>query len=228
MGCRSAVRAGRIGRSVARNRARRHERHASRRRPPLGKRRSRTVARSRFRVSARSVRASSPGSRRRGRQRWSPTPTRSRLEQVAAEHGSRVVALDEIYRRRLRHLLSVRLGLVTHRADDSPAEVRCVVGAANNQLATDADADRLVARGHPVRTRLRRECGRHHQRGRRDRRLRLRRAATAIDNIQITVSDVLEAADEHGINPHRAAVHVAEERIERIGTLHRHRGLRRA
>ena len=149
-------------------------------------------------------------------------------ERVAAEHGSRVVALDEIYDVDCDILSPCALG--SSLTEQTIPRLKCaaVVGAANNQLATDADADRLVARGIVYAPDFVVNAGGIINVAVGIGSYDIRRAATAIDNIQIAVSDVLEAADEHGINPHRAAVHVAEERIERIGTLHRHRGLRRA
>ncbi len=149
-------------------------------------------------------------------------------ERVAAEHGSEVVGLDEIYDVDCDIFSPCALGASLNERTIPRLRCAAIVGAANNQLATDEDADRLVARdilyapdfvvnaGGIINVAV--GIGSYD----------VRRAATAIDNIQIAVSDVLATADEYGINPHRAAVRVAEERIDRIGTLHRHRGLRRA
>ena len=107
--------------------------------------------------------------------------------------------------------------------------LRCtaVVGSANNQLATDGDADRLVDAGILYAPDFVVNAGGIINVAVGIGGYEVRRAATAIDNIQVAVTDVLTAAKENGINPHEAAVQVAQDRIDRIGTLRRHRGLRR-
>jgi leucine dehydrogenase len=149
-------------------------------------------------------------------------------ERVAAEHGSDVVGLDEIYDVDCDILAPCALGASLNERTIPRLRCAAVVGAANNQLATDEDADRLVARGILYAPDFVVNAGGIINVAVGIGSYDVRRAATAIDNIQIAVSDVLATAEEHGINPHLAAVRVAEERIDGIGTLHRHRGLRRA
>jgi leucine dehydrogenase len=149
-------------------------------------------------------------------------------ERVAAEHGSDVVGPDEIYDVESDIFSPCALGASLNERTIPRLKCSAVVGAANNQLATDADADRLEARGITYAPDFVVNAGGIINVAVGIGSYDVRRAATAIDNIQIAVSDVLAAADEHGINPHLAAIRVAEERIERIGTLRRHRGLRRA
>ncbi len=149
------------------------------------------------------------------------------LERVSDAHGSTVVELDQIYDVECDIFAPCALGASLN--VDTIPRLRCaaVVGSANNQLATDEDADRLTDAGILYAPDFVVNAGGIINVAIGIGGYEVRRAATAIDNIQFAVSDVLTAAKEHGINAHEAAVHVAQERIDRIGSLRRHRGLRR-
>ncbi len=149
------------------------------------------------------------------------------LRLVAESFGSNIVGLNDIYDVECDIFAPCALGASLN-AETIP-RLRCaaIVGSANNQLATDGDADRLAEAGILYAPDFVVNAGGIINVAVGIGGYEVRRAATAIDNIQVAVSDVLTAAKEHGINPHDAAVRVAQERIDQIGTLRRHRGLRR-
>lgn len=98
-----------------------------------------------------------------------------------------------------------------------------VVGCANNQLATDEDADRLAARGILYAPDFVVNAGglinvydelSGYSRT---------RALHRVDSIYDATMSILDTAEEHGINPNDAAVRFAEERIQDIGDLRRFR-----
>ncbi len=149
------------------------------------------------------------------------------LDNVATAQGSTVVGVDEIYDAECDIFSPCALGASLNAETIPRLKCAAVVGSANNQLATEADADRLVDRGILYAPDFVVNSGGIINVAVGIGGYEVRRAATAIDNIHIAVSEVLTAAEEHGINPHVAAVRVAQERIDRIGTLRRHRGLRR-
>lgn len=149
------------------------------------------------------------------------------LDQVATAYGSKIIELDEIYDIECDIFAPCALGASLNSETIPRLACAAVVGSANNQLATDADADRLVDRGILYVPDFVVNAGGIINVAVGIGGYEVRRAATAIDNIHIAVADVLAAAEQHGINPHVAAVRVAEERIDAVGTLRRHRGLRR-
>jgi glutamate dehydrogenase/leucine dehydrogenase len=98
-----------------------------------------------------------------------------------------------------------------------------VVGSANNQLATDADADRLAERGILYAPDFVVNAGglinvydELHGYSR-------TRVLHRVDSILDATSNILEKSERHGVNPNAAAVMVAEERIRDIGDLRRFR-----
>ena len=101
------------------------------------------------------------------------------------------------------------------------SRLRCtaIVGAANNQLATPEDADRIadrdivygpdfVVNGGGLINVSEELSGYTPE-----------RAGAHIDKVYDTTLRVLETARERGITPHRAAVDLAQQRIEEIGNL---------
>lgn len=100
---------------------------------------------------------------------------------------------------------------------------QAIVGSANNQLATDADAARLAERGILYAPDFVVNAGgvinvydELHGYSK-------TRALHRVDSIYDATLTVLETAEEHGINPNEAAVKVADERIKQIGDLRRFR-----
>ena len=98
-----------------------------------------------------------------------------------------------------------------------------IVGSANNQLATDKDAKRLADRGILYGPDFVVNAGglinvydELHGYSK-------TRALHRVDAIYEATMTILDAAEEHGINPNEAAVKVAEDRIRTIGDLRRFR-----
>lgn len=104
-------------------------------------------------------------------------------------------------------------------------ELNCtaIVGSANNQLAEDGDADRLAERGILYGPDFVVNAGglinvydELHGYSK-------MRALHRVDGIYDATLRILDAAEEHGINPNEAAIRVADERIRDIGDLRRFR-----
>ena len=100
---------------------------------------------------------------------------------------------------------------------------QAVVGSANNQLATEEDADRLAERAILYAPDFVVNAGglinvydELHGYSK-------TRALHRVDSIFDATMKILETADEHGINPNDAAMKVAEDRIRDIGDLRRFR-----
>ncbi len=147
----------------------------------------------------------------------------SALAQVSADNGSTIVGLDEIYDVDCDIFAPCALGGSLNESSIPRLRATAVVGSANNQLATEADADRLAQRGITYAPDFLVNAGGiiniANGIGGYDR----RQAATAIDYIHVAVTEVLTAAKGEGINTHVAAVRIAEERISSVGTMRRHR-----
>ncbi len=151
-----------------------------------------------------------------------PTATR----RVAAEYGSRVVTLDELFDVECDVFAPCALGATLNATTIPRLRCAAIVGSANNQLATDEDADRLAERGIVYAPDFVANAGGIINIAVGISGYEVRKAAAAVDNIKAAVSDVLRLAKEQGITTHRAAIAIAEDRIARIGSLRRHRGLR--
>lgn len=149
------------------------------------------------------------------------------LDAVASAHGSKVVDLDDIYDVDCDVFAPCALGGSLNEATIPRLRCAAVVGSANNQLSAEDDADRLVAHGVLYAPDFVANAGGIINIGTAIGGYDVDRATVAIDGIQNTVTAILDLADERGINPHRAAVKLAEDRIGQMGTLRRHRPLRR-
>jgi glutamate dehydrogenase/leucine dehydrogenase len=100
---------------------------------------------------------------------------------------------------------------------------RAIVGSANNQLAEDADADRIAERGIVYGPDFVVNAGgliNVHDELHGYSRMR---ALQRVDSIYDATKAILEISKEQGINPNQAAVMRAEERIQHIGDLRRFR-----
>jgi glutamate dehydrogenase/leucine dehydrogenase len=128
-----------------------------------------------------------------------------------------VVATEDL-RRGMRSVPCSLGGVLTEQVI---SRLRCtaIVGAANNQLATPEDADRIadrdivygpdfVVNGGGLINVSEELSGYTPE-----------RAGAHIDKVYDTTLRVLETARERGITPHRAAVDLAQQRIEEIGNL---------
>jgi leucine dehydrogenase len=143
--------------------------------------------------------------------------------EAARAFGSSVVDTDEIFDADCDIFAPCAMGHALN--EQSIPRLRCeaVVGSANNQLAEEADAERLADRGILYAPdfvvnaggiiNIAEEIGGYSW----------ERAAHRLDAVADTVTGVLETADERGVHPYEAAVELAEERVAAVGTL----GLRR-
>ncbi len=139
----------------------------------------------------------------------------ARAARCAADSGASVVAVDAVFEVPADVLAPCALGGTLN--ENTIPRLRCelVVGAANNQLAEPADAERLAARGilyapdyvanaGGVIDGARTICG-----------WTLERSRAAVEAIFETMRDVLTRADAAGITPAAAADRLAEARLGR-------------
>ena len=105
--------------------------------------------------------------------------------------------------------------------EKSIAQLRCaaVVGAANNQLATETDAKRLMSRGILYTPDFVVNAGGLINVSDEIHGYNPERAASRVDRIYDNGLRVLHAAHERNMSPHHAAVELAEERVTSIGAL---------
>lgn len=138
-------------------------------------------------------------------------------------HGSSAVGTDEIFGVECDIFAPCAMGNALNERTIPQLNCRAVVGSANNQLATDEDADRLAARGILYAPDFVVNAGGIINIAEEIAGYSWQRAADHLDDIANTVAGILDTAQERGVNPQEAAVEIAEERIAGIGTL----GLRR-
>ena len=140
-------------------------------------------------------------------------------DSVAMEHRVKVVELDDIYEVECDIFAPCAMGGSLD-ADTIPRlSCAAVVGSANNQLAEETDADRLVARGILYAPDFVVNAGGIIDIASSFDGYRPDAAAVAVERIETTVGTVLDEAQRRGINPHRAAEEVAEERMAGVGPL---------
>jgi leucine dehydrogenase len=134
-------------------------------------------------------------------------------------YGSKAVEIDEIHDVECDIFAPCALGACL--SESTIARLRCqaVVGSANNQLAIDDDADLLAERdilyapdfvvnaGGVINIAVEMDG------------YSVDRAAAMIDHIYDNLNGVFDAAEVDGVNPHVAAVAVAERRIAEVATL---------
>ena len=97
------------------------------------------------------------------------------------------------------------------------------VGCANNQLATDKDAERMADRGILYAPDFVVNAGGLINVYDELHGFSKTRALHRVDSIFDATMKILDTAEEHGINPNDAAMKVAEDRIQHIGDLRRFR-----
>jgi glutamate dehydrogenase/leucine dehydrogenase len=105
--------------------------------------------------------------------------------------------------------------------EESIARLRCaaVCGAANNQLATDDDAKRLMSRGILYAPDFVANAGGLINVSDEIRGYNVERATARVERIYDNTLRVLHAAHERNMSPHHAAVELAQERVAGIGSL---------
>jgi glutamate dehydrogenase/leucine dehydrogenase len=142
------------------------------------------------------------------------------LEVAKARHPAvEVVPVEQIFATKCDIFSPNSLGAVLN--EQSIAELRCaaVCGAANNQLATETDAKRLMSRGILYVPDFVANAGGLINVSEEIRGYSLERATARVDRIYDSVLRVLHTAHERNISPHHAAAELAEERVQAIGAL---------
>lgn len=137
------------------------------------------------------------------------------VDEAVHRFGAQRAEVDVIHAAAVDVLSPNALGAVLNAKTLPELQCRLVCGAANNQLATAEDADRLLARGITFATDYVVNAGGiidiHHQRIGYD-----PAAATAhLDRIGNTLLDLLARARQQGLSPAVVADQMARERIER-------------
>jgi leucine dehydrogenase len=138
---------------------------------------------------------------------------------MAATHGSSVVDIDEIIEVECDIFAPCALGGVIDADSVNRLNCRAVVGSANNQLATQEQAQQLTDHDIVYVPDFVANAGgiiniAHEVSG-----YDWSRAAAAIDRIHENTAQVLGTAARRGVNPNVAALEVARERIESIGSI---------
>ena len=129
------------------------------------------------------------------------------------------VSLDDIYAVEADIFAPCSLGGPLNEETIPKLGCDVIVGAANNQLATDEDADRIDERDILYAPDFVANAGGLINVSEEIRGYTEDRAAVHIDKVYDNTLRVLEAAGERRISPHFAAVQMAEERIRDIGNL---------
>jgi glutamate dehydrogenase/leucine dehydrogenase len=140
----------------------------------------------------------------------------SRVASLAAEHGAAVVPPEKAHMVECDIFAPCALGAVLS-ARTIP-ELRCsaIVGAANNQLAEDADADRLADAGILYVPDFVANAGGVINIAEELRGYDAGRAREAVARIRTTTAAVLATADAEGIGTEAAAERLAERRIAEV------------
>lgn len=141
------------------------------------------------------------------------------VAEMERRHGARPVPNDEVYDVQCDLFAPCALGGSLSETTIPRLKCRAVVGAANNQLATDDDADRLAAADILYAPDFVVNAGGIINITEELRGYSWERAAAAVDRIEANVTNVFAAAEAQGVNPHVAAIGVARERIATIGGL---------
>ena len=141
-------------------------------------------------------------------------------ERLGRDLGVKIVGPDEIFAVDCDILAPCSLGGVFN-ADTIPGlSCRAIVGAANNQLETPADADRLAEQGILFAPDFVVNAGGLINVADELRGYSEDRALHSVNRIYDSTLRVLETAAAENISPNEAAVRVAEARIAGVGRLH--------
>lgn len=145
------------------------------------------------------------------------------IQAAVENYGAKPVEPDEIHQVDCDIFSPCALGAGLNESTIPQLNCQVVLGSANNQLATDKDADRIASRnilyapdfvvnaGGLIN--VYDELGGYSK----------TRALHRVDSIYQATDRILETAEKHGINPNDAAMRVAEERMRDIGDLRRFR-----
>jgi leucine dehydrogenase len=141
------------------------------------------------------------------------------IERVTASHEVEVVGIDEIFDVECDIFSPSSMGGDLNEKTIPRLRCAAVVGCANNQLATEEDAQRLVERDILYAPDFVVNAGGLINVSEELRGYTVEKAAARIDKIYFNTLRVLEAAKERNLSPHEAAVALAMERVEAIGNL---------
>ena len=145
------------------------------------------------------------------------------VDRAVSELGAKAVPLDEILSVDCDVLSPCALGAVLDEKTIPTLACQAVVGSANNQLATDADATALDQRRILYAPDFVVNAGGLINVYEELRGYSKPRALHRIDFIEQATRRILEHAAAEGVTPHEAAVEVADQRIAEIGDLRRFR-----
>ncbi|MFP3913315.1 MAG: Leu/Phe/Val dehydrogenase, partial [Actinomycetota bacterium] len=147
----------------------------------------------------------------------------SAIDRAVGDFGVKPVDPDDAYSVPCDVFSPCAMGAVLNRTTIPKLACEAVVGSANNQLATEEDSDRLAERGVLYAPDFVVNAGGLINVYDELQGYSKSRALHRVDSIYHATRRVFETADERGITPQAAALHVAERRIEEIGALARRR-----
>jgi len=138
---------------------------------------------------------------------------------AAEAYGSKAVSDDEIYDVDCDVFSPCALGAILN--EDTIPRLACsaIAGSANNQLATEADIDRIVARGILYAPDFVVNAGGVINIAVEADGYSAERAEMMVDRIYDNLSAVFDTAEQDGVNPDVAATRFAQRRIDQIGRL---------
>jgi len=145
------------------------------------------------------------------------------IQSAVETYDVKPVEPDEIYEVACDFLSPCALGAGLNEVTIPRLNCRAIVGSANNQLATEADADRIATRDILYAPDFVVNAGGLINVYDELNGYSKTRALHRVDSIYDATLNILDTAEEHGINPNQAAVRVADERIRDIGDLRRFR-----
>ncbi len=138
-------------------------------------------------------------------------------------YGVEPVDPDEIHRVDCDFFSPCAMGAGLNETTVPELNCAAIVGSANNQLATDKDAERLADRGILYAPDFVVNAGGLINVDDELQGFSKTRALHRVDSIFEATMKILDTAEKHGINPNDAAIKVAEDRIHDIGDLRRFR-----
>jgi glutamate dehydrogenase/leucine dehydrogenase len=141
------------------------------------------------------------------------------VEAITSRHSVEVVDIDEIYDVECDIFSPCSLGGVLDETTVSRLRCDMVVGAANNQLATEEDGDRIAKRDILYVPDFVVNAGGLINVSEELRGYQVERARARVDKVYDNTLRVLETSRERNTTPNRAAITVARERIAEIGNL---------
>jgi leucine dehydrogenase len=145
------------------------------------------------------------------------------VEKAVDTYGVKSVQVDEIHTVDCDFYSPCALGAGLNETTIPQLNCQAVVGSANNQLAMDADAERIAARDILYAPDFVVNAGGLINVYDELQGYSKMRALHRVDGIFDATKTILEMSKRDGINPNQAAVKVAEERIRDIGDLRRFR-----